>query len=107
RHPDVEAHYRRTIAPDESFFQTVLVNSGRFDLVNDDLRYIDYSRAYRGVPRTLTAADMPLLSSGRYHFARKFDLSVDRDVLDRIDREILGEEPMARTSGSERKETGA
>jgi hypothetical protein len=89
-HPEVVRHYRGTIAPEESIVQTVLVNSGRFDLVNDDLRYIDYTRAYKGAPRTLTTADLPLLASGRYHFARKFDLAVDREVLDRIDRELLG-----------------
>lgn len=89
-HPEVERHYRGTVAPEESLIQTVLCNSGRFELVNDDLRYIDYSRAHRGAPRTLTAADLPLLASGKYHFARKFDLAVDSEVLDRIDRELLG-----------------
>lgn len=89
-HPEVERHYRRTIAAEESIVQTVLVNSGRFDLVNDDLRYVDYTNAYRGSPRTLTTADLPLLAAGPWHFARKFDLSVDREVLDRIDRELLG-----------------
>jgi hypothetical protein len=90
RHPEVERHYRLTQTPEESLVQTVLVNSGRFKLVDDDLRYIDYSRANKGSPRTLTVADLPLLASGRYHFARKFDLAVDGEVLDRIDRELLG-----------------
>lgn len=88
-HPEVERHYRLTQTPEESLVQTILVNSGRFKLVDDDLRYIDYSRAHRGSPRTLTVADMPLLASGKYHFARKFDLGVDAGVLDRVDREIL------------------
>jgi hypothetical protein len=92
-HPDIEEHYRGTVVPEESLVQTVLVNSGRFELVDEDFRYIDYSRALRGSPRTLTVADMPLLASRRYHFARKFDLGVDREVLDRIDRELLGIEP--------------
>jgi len=89
-HPEVLRHYRAAIAPDESIVQTVLVNSRRFALVDDNLRYIDYTRAYKGAPRTLTSADLPLLASGRYHFARKFDWGVDREVLDRIDRELLG-----------------
>jgi hypothetical protein len=88
--PRVLRHYRTTVAPEESIVQTVLVNSGRFNLVDDDLRYIDYSRAYKGAPRTLTSADLPLLATGRYHFARKFDWGIDREVLDRIDRELLG-----------------
>ena len=92
-HPEVERHYRRTVAAEESLVPTILANSRDFKLVNDDLRYIDYARAQKGSPRTLTCADLSELASGRYHFARKFDLSVDREVLDRIDRELLGLEP--------------
>ena len=88
--PDVLEHYRHVMVAEESIVQTVLVNSRRFQLVDDDLRYIDYSHAVKGSPRTMTCADLPLLASGRYYFARKFDLGVDRAVLDRIDRELLG-----------------
>lgn len=91
--PDVERHYRGTVAPEESLLQTILVGSRRFDLVNDDLRYVDYSHAVRGAPRTLTAADLPLLAAGGFHLARKFDLATDRSVLDLIDRELLGLDP--------------
>ncbi len=87
--PDVVRHYQRTMNPDESFVQTALVNAGRFRLVDDDLRYIDYRNAVRGYSRILTSADLPLLASGRYHFARRFDPEVDAEVLDRIDRELL------------------
>ncbi len=90
RHSEIQRHYRSVMSPEESVVQTVLVNSGRFALINDDLRYIDYSHAVRGSPRTLTVADLPRLAAGRDHFARKFDLAVDREVLDRIDRELLG-----------------
>ena len=92
-HPEVVEHYRRTVIPEESIVPTVLVNSGRFALINDDLRLIDYSRAHKGTPRTLTVADLPELATGRYHLARKFDLAVDREVLDRIDRELLDPHP--------------
>jgi hypothetical protein len=91
--PEVDRHYRATMVPEESLVPTVLANSGSFDLVDEDLRYIDYSKAHKGSPRILTVADLPLLGTGRYHFARKFDLGVDREVLDRIDRELLGMEP--------------
>ncbi len=91
--PEVERHYRGTVAPEESMVQTILVGSRSFDLVNDDLRYVDYSRAVRGAPRTLTIADLPLLATGKYHFARKFDFATGRAILDRIDRELLGHEP--------------
>lgn len=89
QHPEVARHYRGTVVPEESIVQTVLANSGRFRLVDDDFRYIDYARAFKGSPRTLSVADLPELASGRYHFARKFDLAVDGAVLDRIDQDLL------------------
>ncbi len=88
--PDLVNYYRNTIIPEESLVQTVLINSGRFQLVNDSRRYIDYSNAHRGSPRLLTEADLPMLAGGQFHFARKFDPAVDARVLDRIDRELLG-----------------
>jgi hypothetical protein len=88
-HPALVEFYRGTMSPEESLVPTVLVNSGRFELCNDDLRFIDYRGSVKGAPRTLTVADLPALASGRYAFARKFDLAVDREVLDRIDRELL------------------
>lgn len=94
-HPAIEAHYRRTVAAEESMVPTVLANSGRFALVDDALRYVDYTGARQGYPRVLTRADLPMLRSGRYHFARKFDLAVDRQVLDDIDRELLASAPEA------------
>lgn len=89
-HPEVEHHYRGTVAPEESMVQTILAAAPGFDLANDDLRYVDYSRAVRGAPRTLTIADFPRFATGRYHLARKFDLAVDRELIDRVDREIHG-----------------
>jgi len=79
---------RRTICPDEAVVQTLLVNSGRFQLVNDDLRYVDMSGSQDGRPRTLTAKDLPALTSGPYYFGRKFDPDVDAEVLDRLDDRI-------------------
>lgn len=80
--------FRRTVCPDEAVVQTLLVNSGRFQLENDDLRYMDMSGSRDGRPRTLTAKDLPLLTSGPYYFARKFDAEADSEVLDLLDARI-------------------
>jgi hypothetical protein len=80
--------FRRTICPDEAVVQTLLVNSGRFRLANDDLRYVDMAGSKDGRPRTLTAQDLPLLTSGPYYFARKFDAERDGEVLDLLDARI-------------------
>ncbi len=90
-HPELVRYYRGTITPEESLVQTVLLNGDRFNLENDDRRYIDYSRAHKGSPRVLTTADVPMLAAGNFHFARKFDPGVDLEVLDRIDRELLAD----------------
>ncbi len=82
-------HFRHTISPEEAFFQTVLLDGGRFRLVNDDRRFHDFKGSRDGSPRTLGAADLPELASGRYDFARKF-AATDVALLDRIDRELLG-----------------
>ena len=89
--PDLELHYRRSITAEESLVPTVLVNAHRFRLVDDDLRYIDYSKADRGSPRVLTDADFSMLAAGPWHLARKFDHAKSRALLDRIDRELLAE----------------
>jgi hypothetical protein len=56
-------------------------------VVNDNLRYIDWSRGAR--PAVLGMADLEALRRSPKLFARKFDVTVDRQVLDAIDRELL------------------
>lgn len=82
-------YYQRTVVPDESFIQTVLVNSGLFNLCNDDGRYVDFSGNQAGHPRTLTTQDYETLKNGKFFFARKFDLSEDSEILDMLDARIL------------------
>jgi len=82
-------YYQRTVVPDESFIQTVLVNSGMFKLCNDDGRYVDFSGNQAGHPRTLTTRDYETLKNGKFFFARKFDLSEDSEILDMLDARIL------------------
>lgn len=84
---DLIQWFRRTICPDEAVVQTLLVNSGRFQLANDDLRYVDMSGSRDGRPRTLTARDLPIITSGPYYFARKFDAG-DSELLDLLDARI-------------------
>jgi hypothetical protein len=81
---------RRTICPDEALIQTLLVNSGRFRLCNDDLRYADFAGSKKsGSPRVLTVRDLSAVTSGSHYFARKFDAGQDGVVLDRLD-EVVG-----------------
>jgi hypothetical protein len=91
--PDVVEFFESVDIPDELFFQTVVLNSELGDtVVNDNLRYIDWTRGRR--PAILGAADFTALRNSQKLFARKFDVQQDEAVLDLIDRHLLqrGEE---------------
>lgn len=88
--PKLRRFIKLTWAPDEFIFQTILYNSEyKSKMVNNDLRYIDWSGG--GVsPKTLTMADAEqLLASGKL-FARKFDQDKDSVILDLLDKSCNG-----------------
>lgn len=80
--------FKLSWAPDEMLFQTILYNSAyRKDMVNDNLRYIDWSEGNKN-PKLLTSEDLsPMLQSGKF-FARKFSAAKDAAVLDMLDRQL-------------------
>jgi hypothetical protein len=84
-HPEYVRFFQRVHVPDEMFFQSIVMNSPFRDRVApDDLRYIDW-RADSDSPAVLTSADFDRLMESGKLFARKFDPTLDREVLDRID----------------------
>jgi Core-2/I-Branching enzyme len=86
---DLVDYFRRTLCPCEALVQTLLVNSRRFDLANDSLRYVDFTGSREGRPRVLGEEDFATLTSGKYHFARKVDSRVDGRILDLLDEWVL------------------
>lgn len=82
--------FRRTVAPCEAMVQTVLVNSGKFELCPDNRRYVDFGESRDGRPRTLERDDLPRIAAGRFDFARKFEMARDPGLLDLIDARVLG-----------------
>lgn len=86
--PNITSFFKRTFAPDELIYQTVLLNSPfRSRIVNDNKRYVDFEDAH---PRVLTKNDYQKLKNSGKLFARKFNPAVDKDILDMIDKEIMG-----------------
>jgi hypothetical protein len=84
--PDVLGFFTRTFAPDEIFFQTIIMNSPLKDtVINNNLRYIDWSRKGMPSPALLTIADAENLLNSSKLFARKFDMEIDKAILDLID----------------------
>lgn len=76
-------------APDELIFQTILFSSPyKKDMVNDNLRYIDWSEGGAS-PKTITMADKEALAASGKFFARKFNPEVDEKILDWIDQNLV------------------
>ncbi len=81
--------FRYVDVPDEIFFQTIVMNSPfRERVVNDNLRFIRWGPK-DDHPAVLGCEDFDVLSSSPALFARKFDATIDSDVLDQIDRKLL------------------
>lgn len=79
------AHYRTLMFPEESYFQTVLANADALKLHDESWRYADWSEN-QSHPKVLLTADLPRLLASRAHFARKFDVDADQNVLDELDK---------------------
>jgi Core-2/I-Branching enzyme len=81
----VDWYRRRTLMPDESFFQTILFNAGTFRLQNDDGRFVRWDPPEAPSPVTLRGADLDAVLRSQKYFGRKFDDRIDATVLDRLD----------------------
>ncbi len=86
--PALVKYYKRTVAPDESFIQTILLNSNLFKLCNEHKRYFEFP-AGDSHPRILTDKDYSTITNGSFHFARKFDIEQDNKIIDMLDAVIF------------------
>jgi Core-2/I-Branching enzyme len=118
-HPEFSRFFRHTLAPDELFFQTIIMNSKfaesaqnyqeyqRWSLETSgsdkqaetkmlveesfNLRYIDWGNTHdeRGWPAVLDISDLDALKHSKSLFARKLDLVKSAKLLEEIDLELL------------------
>src|SRR5690606_21301786 len=80
--PEIEQFFKYTWGPDEFFFQTILLNSiYRNDIINDNLRYIDWSDDLPS-PKTLSETDFCHLQASEKWFARKLHVDVSATLMD-------------------------
>jgi hypothetical protein len=83
--PGFVRFFKLTWAPDEFFFQTILYNSPhQQEMVNDNMRYIDWSEG-KANPKVLTMADADALTATPALYARKFNPAIDSQILDYLD----------------------
>lgn len=79
-----KAFYENTLIADEGFFQTVMMNCAiESEIISDDLRMIDWiaDGDIKLRPRTYQLADATDLKASANLFARKFDQTVDDEIL--------------------------
>src|SRR5207248_4925894 len=85
--PKVRRFFNRVLAPDEYFFQMILLASPLAPaIVNRDLNYIRWDGWHAGVMRR-EDAEAALATPSKY-FARKFDMELEPEALDVIDAAI-------------------
>ena len=78
-----------TWGSDEFLIATILMNSPfRASIVNENYRYIDWSEGAAN-PKTLTIQDFGRLAQAQKLFARKFDISLDQEILNLIDSSLI------------------
>ena len=83
--------FKYTYCADEIFYQTLILNSPFKDkIINDDFRYRDWGGDVNALhPRNLEKKDFEKIRESDKLFARKFDMTIDPDILDMIDEMIL------------------
>ncbi|MCX8515196.1 MAG: hypothetical protein ORN24_06465 [Burkholderiales bacterium] len=77
--------YQNTLIADEGFFQTVIMNTSYTStIINDDKRTIDWipMGTIKLRPRDFTSKDATFLMDSQNLFARKFDETIDGNILD-------------------------
>ena len=83
---EINKFFRNSIYSDEMFFQTIILNSKyKKDVVNDNLRYIDWSEGKES-PKSLGKEDIDCAINTSNIFARKIE---DLDIIKYIDSKIL------------------
>ena len=74
-----------TFCPEEFYFQTVIMASPfASNVVNDNLRYIDWASGRGGRPAFLDESDFPRITSSNKLFARKLDTGEKSMALKRL-----------------------
>ena len=79
--------------PDEFFFHSIIMHlkeSGASFIIEDSLTYVNWTRKNRSLPVTFEVNDIKELTGQPANklFARKFDVEIDQEILDEIDKNI-------------------
>lgn len=85
KHPDFLRRFSATHCSEEIFFQTILLNSPlKKNVVNNDLRYIDWETRNGSCPANLDISDYSKIYSSDKLFARKFEGQIGEELEEKI-----------------------
>jgi hypothetical protein len=96
--PFVQYINTTTMAPDNVIFQSFIGNNANIKTDANDYRYIDWRNYKNHHPNTLTTGHFEALKNSPDLFARKVDYTLSADLLNRIDKELLGIQPKENSS---------
>lgn len=88
-HKNIAKFFRHIMLPDETYIQTILMNSPYKDnIINNNYRFIKFSgNTYH--PVIFNKTHFEEIQAHEAFFARKFDEKSDTDILELIERELL------------------
>lgn len=94
----IEKVFRYTSCADELFLQTIVWNSKFKEKlfqskdIENNLRLIDWTRGVNGNPYTFKKIDFDLIKNSKCLFARKFNTSVDKAIINEIYNNVCNKE---------------
>jgi hypothetical protein len=88
KRPEYVDYYRRTMNADESMLATLVFNSPELRVANRETTYTRWSNLLSAHPDIFRSVDLAELTTAEPFFARKFDIGVDADILDELDKFI-------------------
>ena len=83
-HPDYYSFFKNCNCPDESFFQTLVMNSPYSNLRMDYLHFVEWIAGQHN-PKLLTIEDYQKLKESDKLMARKFDMKVDKSIIEKLE----------------------
>ncbi len=90
KNPAYVRMFHHSLFADEMIFQTLLMNLGGFSLESNCLRCAFWDGRRNQYPAVVQADDFDEIKAANAFFVRKVDPDDSREVMDRIDRELLG-----------------
>ena len=79
--------YKNTNIPDEFFFQTIIANNKLLNISNGNMHFMIWEKG-AWHPNTLTIKDKDSIINSKKLFARKFDINIDKGILEYINEFI-------------------